>query len=37
MFAVHGGKINMGPLPGKFVKITVVFNFLTVDMGIFTE
>ena len=39
LLAVHGGKIHMGPLPGKFITIPVALNFLgialTVDMGIF--
>ena len=36
---MRGGKINMGPLPGKFVTVPVALNFLSIalnlDMGIF--
>ena len=35
----HGGKINMGPLSGKFVTVPVALNILTialtVDLGHF--
>ena len=28
---VHGGKINMGPLPGTFVAVPDAFNFLSIS------
>ena len=38
-FTVRGGKINMGPVPSKFVTVPVALNLfsivLTVDIGIF--
>ena len=32
LLAVHGGKISIGPLPGKFVTIPVAFNFLSIAL-----
>ena len=38
LHVVNGGKINMGPHPGKFVTVPVALKLsiaLTVDMGLF--
>ena len=41
ILVVCGGKINIDPLPGKFVTVLVALNFLSialmVDMGLFRQ
>ena len=34
LFTVHGGKINRGPLPGKFVTVPVALNFLSIGLTV---